>query len=94
MGVVQVSLPDELKGLIVREVAEGKAASEAEFLIEAARRYFENQEFEDELEAVAKAGIADAEAGRYTTIASSEDGEAWLERKLAKLRERPIRDEG
>jgi hypothetical protein len=38
--------------------------------------------------AVALAGIADAEAGRFTTIATREDGETWLERKMAKLRER------
>ncbi len=92
MGVIQISLPDELKKLIEREVAEGKATSEAEFLIEAARKYFESQELEDELVDVAEAGIAEAEAGHYTTIASSDEGTAWLERKMAKLRERPTPD--
>lgn len=92
MGVIQISLPDELSNLIEREVAAGKAASEAEFLIEAARRYFESQELEDELVDVAEAGIAQAEAGHYTTIATSDEGAAWLERKMAKLRERPAPD--
>jgi predicted transcriptional regulator len=88
MGVIQVSLPDDLKELIDREVTEGTAASEADFLIEAARRYIEELALDNEIVAGAEAGVADAEAGRYTTIATSGDAEAWYERKMAKLRER------
>jgi Arc/MetJ-type ribon-helix-helix transcriptional regulator len=37
MGVVQVQLPDELKSVIDRQVAEGRAASEAAYVTEALR---------------------------------------------------------
>jgi predicted transcriptional regulator len=37
------------------------------------------------IEDVVKAGIADAEAGRYITIATAEQGEVWLNQKIAKL---------
>ncbi|MEA2726295.1 MAG: hypothetical protein QOF70_770 [Acetobacteraceae bacterium] len=88
MNVIRVSLPDELEHRVEREVAEGKAGSDSELLIAALREYFDNRDLDDELVAVAEAGIADAEAGRFTTIATREDGEAWLERKMSKLRKR------
>jgi len=94
MGIVQVSLPYELKALIERQVAEGRAVDVEAYLAEAARRYAEDLELESELVAVAEAGIADVEAGRYMTIATREDGEAWLDRKMAKLRDRLAKDTG
>ena len=39
MGVVHVQLPDHIREAIDRQVAAGRVASEADFLIEAARRY-------------------------------------------------------
>jgi Arc/MetJ-type ribon-helix-helix transcriptional regulator len=94
MSVVQVSLPDELQDLISRQVAEGRAPSEAEFLLEAARRYAEDLDLEDEMVAEAEAGIADADAGRYVTISTPEDAEAWHEQKMANLRNRLAADQG
>jgi predicted transcriptional regulator len=94
MSVVQVSLPDELQDLISRQVAEGRARSEAEFLLEAARRYAEDLDLEDEMVAEAEAGIADADAGRYVTIFTPEDAEAWHEQKMANLRNRLAADQG
>jgi Arc/MetJ-type ribon-helix-helix transcriptional regulator len=91
MSVIQVSLPDELQDLIGRQVAEGRAASEAEFLLEAARRYAEELDLEDEMVAEAEAGIADA--GRYVTISTPEDAEAWHEQKMARLRDRLATDQ-
>jgi Arc/MetJ-type ribon-helix-helix transcriptional regulator len=41
MGVVQVQLPDELKSIIDRHVAEGRAASEAAYVIECLPLYAE-----------------------------------------------------
>jgi Arc/MetJ-type ribon-helix-helix transcriptional regulator len=92
MSVVQVSLPDELQDLISRQVAEGRARSEAEFLLEAVRRYAEDLDLEDEMVAEAEAGIADA--GRYVTISTPEDAEAWHEQKMANLRKRLAADQG
>jgi predicted transcriptional regulator len=59
--IVQVQLPDDLKSAIDRRVAEGRAASDADFLCEAARRYAED--LDEDLWTIARAGIADAEAG-------------------------------
>lgn len=88
MGVVQ--LPDDLKRVIDRQISEGRVSSEASFLEEAVRRYAVELELEDELEdeivAAARAGIADIEAGHYTTISTPEDAEALHERTMARLR--------
>ena len=92
MGAVQVQLPDHIKAAIDRQVAEGRVSSESEFLVEAARRYAEDLELEDAITTEAKAGIADAEAGRSVTIATSDDAEALHERTMARLRERLAAD--
>jgi Arc/MetJ-type ribon-helix-helix transcriptional regulator len=75
MGVIQVQLPDDLQVLIDRQVAAGRVANEAEFLVEAAFRYAEDLAVEDEIVAEAQAGIADAQAGRSLTVASPQDAE-------------------
>lgn len=64
MGVVQVRLPEELEAAIDRRIAEGRIASSAEFLVEAARRYAADLDLDDEIVTEAEAGIADAEPGR------------------------------
>lgn len=94
MGVVQIRLPDEVQKVIERQVAEGRAADVTEFLSEAARRYAEDLDLEDDLAAEARAGIADIEAGRYRTIATPEDAEAWHQEKMARLRDRLAADKG
>jgi Arc/MetJ-type ribon-helix-helix transcriptional regulator len=86
MGVVQLRLPDHITEIIDRQVSEGRVSSAAEFLVEAARRYAEDLEAEDEIIAEAEAGMADAEAGRYQTIATPEDAEAVHERTMTRLR--------
>jgi len=74
MGVVQ--LPDELKLVIDRQIAEGRAASEADFLIEAVQRYAEALELDEaEIVAAADEGVADIEAGRFDLISGPEDME-------------------
>lgn len=66
-------LPDDLKRLIDRQVAEGRAASEAEFLAAAVQRYAEALDAdEDEIVAAADEGIADIAAGRFQLIEGSE----------------------
>ena len=86
MGAVQI--PDHIKSIIDRQIAEGRVASEAAYLEEAVRRYAEDLEAEDELRAMAHAGIADAEAGRYTEISSGADSEALHQRTMDRLRGR------
>jgi Arc/MetJ-type ribon-helix-helix transcriptional regulator len=76
MSIIQVRLPEEIQELIDRQVAAGRVESADAYLVEAARRFAEDLEVEDEIVAEATAGIADAEAGRYVTIATHEDAEA------------------
>ena len=87
MGAVQ--LPDELQRAIERQVAKGRAASTAAFLEEAVLRLIEEARLEEEeLHAAAQAGIADIEAGRYTTVATPGDGELVYERMTSRRRDR------
>ena len=88
MGAIQVQLPEPLQQLADRQVAEGRVASVGEFLLEAARRFAEEIAFGDEIMAEAEAGIADAEGGRFTTVATDADAAALHERTMARLRER------
>jgi len=94
MGVVQVQLPDHIKESIDRQVAAGRVASETEFLVEAARRYAEDLEGEDEIVAEAMAGIADAEAGRHVTVATPADAEAHHKQTMTRLRQRLAAERG
>lgn len=85
MGAVQ--LPDELQRVIERQVAEGRATSAVAFLEEAVLRLIDDARLEDdEVRAAVQAGIADIEAGRYTTVATPEDSQRLLEQMLARLR--------
>lgn len=88
MGIIQVRLPEEIQEIIDRQVATGRVESAGAYLVEAARRFAEDLEVEDEIVAEAEAGIADAKAGRYVTIATPEDAEALHERTMARLRDR------
>ena len=94
MGVIQVRLPDEVQRVIDRQVAEGRVVDVDTYLTEAARRYAEDLELEGELVSEAQAGIADIEAGRYRTIATPADAEAWHQEKMARLRDRLAADDG
>jgi len=86
MGVIQIQLPDHLQQVIDREVAEGRIASQSAFLIEAAQRFVEEIALEDEIVCEAIAGIADAEAGRYVTVATPADAAKLHFAAMARLR--------
>lgn len=92
MSIIQIRLPEEIQEIIDRQVAAGRVESADAYLVEAARRFAEDLEVEDEISAEAKAGIADADAGRYVSIATSEDAEALHERTMARLRDRLAAD--
>jgi len=94
MGVVQFQLPDDIKESIERQVASGRVASEADFLVEAARRYAEDLEGEDEIVAEALAGIADSEAGRHVTIATPADAKTHHKQTMTRLRQRLAAERG
>jgi Arc/MetJ-type ribon-helix-helix transcriptional regulator len=90
MSVVQ--LPDHLKQIIERQVAEGRVENEAAYLEEAVRRYAEDLEADDEIAVAAEAGILDVEAGRYVTVSSHQDVEALHDSAMARLRARLATD--
>lgn len=92
MGVIHVRLPDDIQAIIDRQVASGRVSNPSAYLLEAARRFAEDLEMEDEVAAEAVAGIADAEAGRFVTIAGPADAEAWHERTMSRLRDRLAAD--
>ena len=92
MGIIQVRLPEEIQEIMDRQIAAGRVESADAYLVEAVRRFAEDLEVEDEIVAEAKIGIADAEAGRYVTIATPEDAEALHERTMTRLRDRLAAD--
>lgn len=89
-----VQIPDGMKKLIERHVAEGVAASEADYVEAAIRRYAEEVEDDvDTLLAAAAEGITDINSGNFVTIASAEDSEAFwtdiadrVDHRVAQLR--------
>jgi len=86
MGIVQVQLSDDLRSVIDRQVTEGRAASEAEYVAEALRLYAGHIEAEDEIADMAERADADMAAGQYITISTMEDSEALHQRAMDRLR--------
>ena len=87
MGAVQI--PDELERVIERHVADGRATNLTAFVQEAVSRLLEDTDAEqDDIERAALAGLADAEAGRTTTIATAADEQALHERLMTRQRDR------
>lgn len=84
MGYAQ--LPDDLKSLIEQQVAEGHAASEADFVAEAVRLYAGYLATENDLAAMVERANSDMSAGRYVTISTSGESEAVHHRTMKRLR--------
>lgn len=83
---------DRAIAFIERHVASGRVESADAYLIEAVRRFVLDLEVEDEIAEEAEAGIAGAAAGRYVTIASPEEADAYHERTMRRLRDRLAAD--
>jgi len=84
MGYVQI--PDDLKAMVDQQVADGHAASEADFIAEAVRLYLGYLEGDRLIAAMADRADADMAAGRYVTIVTPEDSEAVHQRTIERLR--------
>jgi predicted transcriptional regulator len=89
VSIVQVRVPDDIHAIIDREVSNGSVASADAWLIEAARRFAADLELEHDLVSEAAAGIADAEAGRYVTVATPAAAETWHDRLMARVADPP-----
>ena len=94
MGVVQIGLPEELADLIDQQIEAGRVENADAYLAEAIRRYADDLEAGDEIVAEAEAGIRDAEAGRFVTIAGPEDVTALEQRIIGRLHARLASDGG
>jgi len=92
MGIVQVQLSDDLKRIIDRQIAEGHASSEADFLVRAAELYADHLEAEDEIAAMVERADADVAAGRYATVVTQEDSQTLHEAAMARLHARMASD--
>lgn len=96
-----VQLPDELRQVIDRQVAEGRAASVAAFLEAAVRRYaFELEADDAEIVAAAEQGLAALSNGDFTTVDGPEAGRSFWEGvsndaddRLAELRVAAVDDD-
>ena len=87
MGAVH--LPDDLMRVIEKRVANGQVANLTAFVQEAVSRLLDDTDAEqDDPERAALAGLADAEAGRTTTIATAADEQALHDRLITRLRDR------
>lgn len=93
MGVMQVQLPDNLKQAIDRQIAEGRAASEADYVMDALRLYAEHLDAEDEIAAMVERADASLAAGRFVTVATAEDSQVLHEDAMARLRARLAEDD-
>jgi Arc/MetJ-type ribon-helix-helix transcriptional regulator len=87
-------IPDHLKQVIDRQVAEGHAASEADYVAEALRAYAEHIEAENEIAAMADRADADMASGGFVTVTRPEDSDALHASTMARLRARMSRDAG
>jgi Arc/MetJ-type ribon-helix-helix transcriptional regulator len=87
-----IQLPDRLKQVIDRQVAEGRAVSESDYVVRALSAYADHIEAEDEIAAMVERVDADMAAGRFITVTSAEDGEALHEGAMARLHARMARD--
>ena len=86
MGTVQVQLPDDLRSIIDRQVTEGRAASEAEYVAEALRLYADHLDAEDDIAGMVERADAEMASGRFVTLSTPEDSEALHQRTMDRLR--------
>lgn len=92
MGIIHLRLPDDLQAIIDQRVASGRVKNADAYLVEAARRFAEELEAEEEVVSEAAAGVAEAEAGHFVTIATPKDAEDWHQRTMARLRDQLAAD--
>jgi Arc/MetJ-type ribon-helix-helix transcriptional regulator len=83
-----VEIPDSVKALIERRVAEGRIASETDFLVEAALIYDSYLEDEEAIVAAAQEGIAAIERGEFVAISNADDADrfwdgVWADARVA-----------
>jgi Arc/MetJ-type ribon-helix-helix transcriptional regulator len=86
MGTIQI--PDHLRQLIDSQIAEGRAASEADYVVAALRAYADHVEAEKEIVAMVDRADTDLAAGRFVTVTGAKDAEALHTSAMARLHAR------
>lgn len=92
MTVVQLTLPDQLRQAIDRQIAAGHAIDEADFLLRAGQLIAEHLDARDEIAAMVARADADIAAGNYVTVTSSEQSMGLHEARMDRLRARLEQD--
>jgi Arc/MetJ-type ribon-helix-helix transcriptional regulator len=92
MGIMQVQLPDGLKSIIDRQIAEGRAASAADYVTEALHLYADLLDSDDEIAEIVERADADIAAGRYVTVRTQADSDALHDAAMDRLRARLATD--
>jgi Arc/MetJ-type ribon-helix-helix transcriptional regulator len=92
MEILRIRLPEDLKSIIDRQVAEGHAATQADYVTAALRLYADHLDTEDEIATIAARADADIAAGRYVTVTTQEDSDALHDAAMARLRARLAAD--
>lgn len=92
MGVVQIKLPDDLQSVIERQVAEGRAASESDYVTEAVRFYADLLDSDNEIAEIVERADADSAAGLYVTVKTPADSDALHKAAMDRLRARLATD--
>lgn len=83
MGYVQIA--DDVREIIERHVAVGRAGSEADFVAEAVRLYADYLHSEAAIAAMVGRADADMAAGRHVTVSTPADAEALHRRMMDRL---------
>ena len=91
MAVLQ--LPDHLKQIVDRQVAAGRAASEADYVADALLAYSEHLDVRDDIARMVRRADADLAAGRFVTVSAPADSDELHEAIMARLRERMAGDD-
>ena len=90
--MVTIQIPDHLRQLIDRQIAEGRAVSEADYVVDALRAYADHGEAEKEIIAMVDRADVDMAAGRFVTVSDAADAEALHSRVMDLLRARMSED--
>jgi Arc/MetJ-type ribon-helix-helix transcriptional regulator len=88
-----VQLPAHLKEIVDRQVAAGRAASEADYVADALLAYSDHLDVSDDIAEMVQRADVDMGAGRFVTVSTPSDSHELHEAIMARLRERMAGDD-
>jgi Arc/MetJ-type ribon-helix-helix transcriptional regulator len=93
MEILRIPLPEDIKSIIDRQVAEGHAATQADYVTAALRLYADHLDTEDEIASIVARTDDDIAAGRYVTVTTAAESDALHDAAMARLRARLAADD-